>query len=98
MKDQVSEYLKKHTIDKVPPILRARHYLLIHAINDIGSTSQSLKPKKIVKDLSSEKLGHVAEGDRFEPLRECEDEKQEKSKTAKQGRALLAKKQNKNGV
>lgn len=59
MKEEVSEYLKKHTIDKVPPILRARHYLLIDAINDIGSASQSLKPKKVVKDLSSEKLGHV---------------------------------------
>jgi len=37
MKVEVGEYLKKHSIDKVPPILKPRHYILIGAINDIGS-------------------------------------------------------------
>ena len=44
MKLEVCEYLKKHSIDKVPPILRPRHYILIDAIRENGLAPLSLKP------------------------------------------------------
>jgi hypothetical protein len=44
MKQEVTEYLKKHQADRAPPILKGRHYLLIEAINDLGKVPINLKP------------------------------------------------------
>lgn len=65
MKHEVSDYLKKHSKDKIPPIIRPRHYLLVDAINDLIINTHPLNPNKMMKDLSSEKLGHVADEDHF---------------------------------
>ena len=98
MKHEVAEYLKKHSNDKVPPILKARHYLLIGAINDIGNVSQNLKPQKIAQDLCSEKLGHVAEGDLFEPLRDNDIKVRENSKLVKKNKTTSLRNDRKNAA
>lgn len=72
MKEEVNEYLKKSNNETVPPILRARHYLILTCINTPATDPKnpSKDTLQIIKDLSSEKLGNPADEDKFEPLRE----------------------------
>lgn len=72
MKEEVNEYLKKSNNETIPPILRARHYLILTCINTSTpeTKNHSKETLQIIKDLSSEKLGNPTDGDRFEPLRE----------------------------
>lgn len=55
MRDEVNGFLKKNNKDTIPPILRARHYLLLDTINHLGTTSIE-SPRQLIKDLSSEAL------------------------------------------
>jgi len=59
MKEEVNQFLKKQNNDKVPPILRARHYLILTCMNDINALirQNSVEKPKVKKELSSEKLG-----------------------------------------
>jgi hypothetical protein len=67
MKEEVTEYLKKSNNESVPPVLRARHYLILSCINKLNSNpnSNSKESLKVLKDLSSEKLGNAVDGEKF---------------------------------
>lgn len=52
MKEEVTQYLKKTKIDTVPPILRARNYLILSYIEN-AEAKDKVGVGKIKRELSS---------------------------------------------
>jgi len=83
MKEEVDDYLKKHSKEKVPPILRARHYLLVDTINNLGTTRSIESPRKLIKDLSSEALASFSQRDKIEQVNQLIHERRGSNRVIK---------------
>lgn len=86
MKDEVEGFLKKHSKEKVPPILRARHYLLVDTINHLGTTKAIESPQKLIKDLSSEAIASFTQMEKMSQVNQMLQERKSRNRIIKEKR------------